>query len=97
VTDYDQRLLAGPKTPECKAQEYRGKTGAEYAEEMAKQEYVILVAQIVDTALIKARTPEEAANMYEFPPGAENLDLAVWALTREEFNQMVMADEKSGE
>jgi hypothetical protein len=85
MTDYDQRLLIGGRTM----------TGEEYAakmEEAIKEEYVILVAQIVDTAMIMATSPQEAANTYEFPPGAENLDLAVWAMTRAEFDEMVKAE-----
>ena len=89
MTDYDQRLLAGPVCD-------RKMTGEEYAKEMAKgaEEYVVLVAQIVDTAIMLASSPEEAANTYEFPPGAENLDLAVWAMTRAEFDELVKGGEE---
>jgi hypothetical protein len=74
-----------------------GMTGKEYAdgkmpellEGPKKQEYVVLVAMIVDTAIIPAYSEREAAEMYMFPADLETKDCALWAMTRAEFEEMV--------
>jgi hypothetical protein len=53
------------------------------------RDYVVMVAEVIDTAIIPATSEREAAELYEFAPGSENADLAVWAMTREEFGELI--------
>ena len=77
---------------------FRG-TAKEYADDKVplllegpkakEQEFVVLVATIIDTAIIMATDERAAAEKYEFSPDLEQMDCAIWALTRAEFNEMV--------
>ena len=57
------------------------------------QEYVVLVAMIVDTAIIRANSEKMAAERYEMPEMFLDKDIAVWAMTRKEFDEMMKAGE----
>lgn len=82
-----------------------GKTGKEYADNvMAKvgstpqqllggppvNEYVVIAALIVDTAIILATSEQEASEKYEIPEDLVDRDIAVWAMTRKEFAEAHM-------
>jgi len=53
------------------------------------QEYVVLVSMIVDTAIIRATSEKAAAEKYEMPEMFADKDIAVWAMTRAEFDEMM--------
>ena len=69
-----------------------GRTGEEYQKLLGapkEQGYVILVAVIVDTALITATSEREAAEKYELPYHLEGEDVAIWCMTHDEFDEMM--------
>ena len=53
------------------------------------QEYIVLVSMIVDTAIIRATSEKMAAEKYEMPEMFLDKDIAVWAMTRKEFDEMM--------
>jgi len=57
-----------------------------------KTEYIVLAAVIIDTAVIMAYNEKDAAEKYEPQDEFKDQDFAVWAMTRDDFTQMMAGD-----
>jgi len=57
------------------------------------QDYVVLVSMIVDTAVIPATSEKEAAELYEMAEMFADKDIAIWAMTTAEFDEMMKQPE----
>ena len=73
-----------------------GLTGKQYDQKALPapevRDYVVVVAVVVDTAVIPAASEREAAEKYEMPAMCADHDVAVWAMTREEFDAIMRSN-----
>ncbi len=51
--------------------------------------FVVLALKVMDTAVIPAETQEAALDVYELPEEFNDDDILTWAVTEEEFEEVV--------